>query len=123
VVANWDPHTMPIITEVAGRVKFVDMIDGVTVSRQTDELTGLSMITLLDAAERTGAGKDMRPTVKLVDEQGNDVMIAGTEMPAQYFLPGKAIVQLEDGAEVGIGDTLARIPQASGGTKDITGGL
>ena len=123
VIANWDPHTMPIITEVAGRVQFVDLIDGVTVSRQTDELTGLSMITVLDAAERTGAGKDMRPTVKLVDENGNDVMIAGTEMPAQYFLPGKAIVQLEDGAMVGIGDTLARIPQASGGTKDITGGL
>ncbi|MDO6500132.1 DNA-directed RNA polymerase subunit beta' [Photobacterium sanguinicancri] len=123
VIANWDPHTMPIITEVAGRIQFVDMIDGVTISRQTDDLTGLSMITLLDAAERTGAGKDMRPTVKLVDEQGNDVMIAGTEMPAQYFLPGKAIVQLEDGAMVGIGDTLARIPQASSGTKDITGGL
>ncbi|WP_299019486.1 DNA-directed RNA polymerase subunit beta' [uncultured Photobacterium sp.] len=123
VIANWDPHTMPIITEVAGRIQFVDLIDGVTVSRQTDELTGLSMITVLDAAERTGAGKDMRPTVKLVDENGNDVMIAGTEMPAQYFLPGKAIIQLEDGAMVGIGDTLARIPQASGGTKDITGGL
>ncbi|ELR67025.1 DNA-directed RNA polymerase beta' subunit [Photobacterium marinum] len=123
VIANWDPHTMPIITEVAGRVQFVDLIDGVTVSRQTDELTGLSMITVLDAAERTGAGKDMRPTVKLVDENGNDVMIAGTEMPAQYFLPGKAIIQLDDGAAVGIGDTLARIPQASGGTKDITGGL
>ena len=123
VVANWDPHTMPIITEVAGRVQFVDLIDGVTVSRQTDELTGLSMITVLDAAERTGAGKDMRPTIKLVDDNGNDVMIAGTEMPAQYFLPGKAIIQLEDGAMVGIGDTLARIPQASGGTKDITGGL
>ncbi|GAL07263.1 DNA-directed RNA polymerase beta' subunit [Photobacterium aphoticum] len=123
VVANWDPHTMPIITEVAGRIQFVDLIDGVTVSRQTDELTGLSMITVLDAAERTGAGKDMRPTVKLVDENGNDVMIAGTEIPAQYFLPGKAIIQLEDGAMVGIGDTLARIPQASGGTKDITGGL
>ncbi|PSU31235.1 DNA-directed RNA polymerase subunit beta' [Photobacterium lutimaris] len=123
VIANWDPHTMPIITEVAGRIQFVDLIDGVTVSRQTDELTGLSMITVLDAAERTGAGKDMRPTVKLVDENGHDVMIAGTEVPAQYFLPGKAIIQLEDGAMVGIGDTLARIPQASGGTKDITGGL
>ncbi|MGF1685376.1 DNA-directed RNA polymerase subunit beta' [Photobacterium japonica] len=123
VIANWDPHTMPIITEVAGRIQFVDLIDGVTVSRQTDELTGLSMITVLDAAERTSAGKDMRPTVKLVDENGHDVMIAGTEMPAQYFLPGKAIIQLEDGAMVGIGDTLARIPQASGGTKDITGGL
>ncbi|KDM91992.1 DNA-directed RNA polymerase subunit beta' [Photobacterium galatheae] len=122
-VANWDPHTMPIITEVAGHLQFVDLIDGVTVSRQTDELTGLSSIVILDGAERTGTGKDMRPMVKLVDDKGNDVMIPGTEMPAQYFLPGKAIVQLEDGAAVGIGDTLARIPQESGGTKDITGGL
>ncbi|MGF1871113.1 DNA-directed RNA polymerase subunit beta' [Photobacterium indicum] len=122
-VANWDPHTMPIITEVAGRVQFVDFIDGVTVSRQTDELTGLSSIVILDAAERTSAGKDMRPTVKLVDDKGNDVMIPGTEMPAQYFLPGKAIVQLEDSALVGIGDILSRIPQESGGTRDITGGL
>jgi DNA-directed RNA polymerase subunit beta' len=108
---------------VAGRVQFVDFIDGVTVSRQTDELTGLSSIIILDAAERTSAGKDMRPTVKLVDDKGNDVMIPGTEMPAQYFLPGKAIVQLEDSALVGIGDILSRIPQESGGTRDITGGL
>ncbi|WP_413113825.1 DNA-directed RNA polymerase subunit beta' [Thaumasiovibrio sp. DFM-14] len=122
-IANWDPHTMPIITEVEGRLQFVDMIDGVTVSRQTDELTGLSSVVILDAAERASAGKDMRPTIKLVDENGHDVMIPGTDMPAQYFLPGKAIVQLEDGANVGIGDTLSRIPQESGGTKDITGGL
>ncbi len=123
IVANWDPHTMPIITEVEGRIQFVEMIDGITVQRQTDELTGLSSMVLLDAAERTSAGKDMRPAVKLVDAAGNDVMIPGTDMPAQYFLPGKAIVQLEDNAMVGVGDTLARIPQESGGTKDITGGL
>ncbi|WP_281546053.1 DNA-directed RNA polymerase subunit beta' [Grimontia sp. SpTr1] len=122
-VANWDPHTMPIITEVEGRIEFVDMIDGVTVQRQTDELTGLSSMVVLDAAERTSAGKDMRPTVRLLDASGNAVMIPGTDMPAQYFLPGKAIVQLEDGANVGVGDTLSRIPQESGGTKDITGGL
>ncbi|UJF19182.1 DNA-directed RNA polymerase subunit beta' [Vibrio sp. SS-MA-C1-2] len=123
VVANWDPHTMPIITEVAGRIQFVDMVDGVTVQRQTDELTGLSSMVVLDAAERASAGKDMRPTVKLVDANGNDVMIPGTDMPAQYFLPGKALVQLEDGADVGVGDTLSRIPQEKSGTKDITGGL
>ncbi|GAM78365.1 DNA-directed RNA polymerase beta' subunit [Vibrio ishigakensis] len=99
------------------------MIDGVTVSRQTDDLTGLSSSEVTDAAARPAAGKDMRPAIKLVDEQGNDVMIPGTDMPAQYFLPGKAIVQIEDGSEVGIGDTLARIPQKSGGNKDITGGL
>ncbi|CCN35921.1 DNA-directed RNA polymerase subunit beta' [Vibrio nigripulchritudo SO65] len=122
-VANWEAHTMPIITEVAGRIQFVDMIDGVTVSRQTDDLTGLSSSEVTDAAARPSAGKDMRPAVKLIDAAGNDVMIPGTDMPAHYFLPGKAIVQLEDGAEVGVGDTLARIPQKSGGNKDITGGL
>nr|WP_276561127.1 DNA-directed RNA polymerase subunit beta' [Vibrio scophthalmi] len=123
VVANWEAHTMPIITEVAGRIQFVDMIDGVTVSRQTDDLTGLSSSEVTDPAARPAAGKDMRPAIKLVDEQGNDVMIPGTDMPAHYFLPGKAIVNIEDGAEVGIGDTLSRIPQKSSGNKDITGGL
>ncbi|MDP2575956.1 DNA-directed RNA polymerase subunit beta' [Vibrio penaeicida] len=122
-VANWEAHTMPIITEVAGRIQFVDMIDGVTVSRQTDDLTGLSSSEVTDAAARPSAGKDMRPAVKLIDAAGNDVMIPGTDMPAHYFLPGKAIVQLEDGAEVGVGDTLSRIPQKSSGNKDITGGL
>ncbi|MDF2155880.1 DNA-directed RNA polymerase subunit beta' [Vibrio sp. CAU 1672] len=122
-VANWEAHTMPIITEVAGRIQFVDMIDGVTVSRQTDDLTGLSSSEVTEAAARPAAGKDMRPAIKLVDEQGNDVTIPGTDMPAHYFLPGKAIVNIEDGAEVGVGDTLARIPQKSGGNKDITGGL
>jgi DNA-directed RNA polymerase subunit beta' len=122
-VANWEAHTMPIITEVAGRIQFVDMIDGVTVSRQTDDLTGLSSSEVTDPAARPSAGKDMRPAIKLVDEQGNDVMIPGTDMPAHYFLPGKAIVNIEDGAEVGVGDTLARIPQKSGGNRDITGGL
>ncbi|CAM3101428.1 DNA-directed RNA polymerase subunit beta' [Vibrio rarus] len=123
VVANWEAHTLPIITEVAGRIQYVDMIDGVTVARHTDDLTGLSSSEVTDAAARPAAGKDMRPAIKLVDEKGNDVMIPGTDMPAQYFLPGKAIVNIEDGAEVGVGDTLARIPQKSGGNKDITGGL
>ncbi len=78
---------------------------------------------VLDSAERTAGGKDLRPALKIVDAQGNDVLIPGTDMPAQYFLPGKAIVQLEDGVQISSGDTLARIPQESGGTKDITGGL
>ncbi|MCG3723747.1 DNA-directed RNA polymerase subunit beta' [Vibrio cincinnatiensis] len=123
VIANWEAHTLPIITEVAGRIQFVDMIDGVTVSRQTDDLTGLSSSEVTEPAARPAAGKDMRPAIKLVDEKGRDVLIPGTDMPAQYFLPGKAIVNIEDGAEVNIGDTLARIPQKSGGNKDITGGL
>ena len=111
IVATWDPHTHPIITEVAGRIQFVDLVDGVTMTRQTDELTGLSSIVVLEPGQRTTAGKDMRPMVKLVDEKGNDVKIAGTDMPAQYLLPGKAIINLEDNAEVNVGDTLARIPQ------------
>ena len=123
IIANWDPHTHPIITEVGGKVQFVELIDGVTMVRQTDELTGLSSIVITEAGQRNTAGKEMRPMVKLVDAKGNDVMIAGTEIPAQYFLPGNAIVNLEDGAEVNIGDALARIPQESSKTRDITGGL
>ena len=122
-IANWDPHTHPIITEVKGKVQFVDLVDGITMVRQTDELTGLSSIVITDAAQRNARGKEMRPALKLVDAKGGDVMIAGTEIPALYYLPGNAIVNLEDGADVGIGDALARIPQASSKTRDITGGL
>lgn len=123
VVANWDPHTHPIVTEVAGRLKFVDLIDGVTITRQTDELTGLSSIEILEVGQRTSSGKDMRPMVKLVDSKGKDVMIPGTDLPAQYPLPGKALINLEDGALVKVGDTIARIPQEGSKTRDITGGL
>ena len=122
-IANWDPHTMPVISEVAGFVKFVDIVDGLTVTRQTDELTGLSSIVVQDVGERATAGKDLRPAIKLVDDKGNDIVVPGTDVVAQYFLPSKAIVTLDDGAEVHIGDPLARIPQESVGTKDITGGL
>ena len=108
---------------MAGKVQFVELIDGVTMVRQTDDLTGLSSIVVTEAGQRSSAGKEMRPMVKLVDAKGNDVMIAGTEIPAQYFLPGNAIVNLEDGADVNIGDALARIPQESSKTRDITGGL
>ncbi|ALD15005.1 DNA-directed RNA polymerase subunit beta' [Buchnera aphidicola (Aphis glycines)] len=122
-IAKWDPHTIPVITEVNGYVRFVDMIDGQSIIRQADELTGLSSIVVLDTAERVATSKDLRPSLKIIDEKGNDVLISGTEMPAQYFLPGKAIVQLNDGVKISSGDTLARVPQESGGTKDITGGL
>lgn len=74
-VANWDPHTMPVITEVSGFIRFTDMIDGQTITRQTDELTGLSSLVVLDSAERTTGGKDLRPALKIVDAQGNDVLI------------------------------------------------
>ncbi|CUR53810.1 DNA-directed RNA polymerase subunit beta' [Serratia symbiotica] len=121
--ANWDPHTMPVISEVNGFIRFADIIDGQTITRQTDELTGLSSLVVLDSAERTGSSKDLRPALKIINSKGKDVLIPGTDIPAQYFLPGKAIVQLEDNIQIYAGDTLARIPQESGGTRDITGGL
>ena len=123
MVANWDPHTHPVITEVAGTLRFIDFVDGVTVQKQTDEVTGLSSIVVLDPKQRPSSGKDLRPMVKLVDEKGNDVNLAGTTLPANYFLPGGAIVGVNDGARVGVGDVLARIPQESSKTRDITGGL
>ncbi|XRY30671.1 MAG: DNA-directed RNA polymerase subunit beta' [Buchnera aphidicola (Tetraneura akinire)] len=123
IIAQWDPHTMPVITEVGGFVKFIDMIDGQSIIRQTDELTGLTSIIILDTSERTTTGKDLRPALKIIDSKNQNVLIPGTEVPAQYFLPGKSIVQIENFRKIFPGDTLARIPQESGGTKDITGGL
>ncbi|CAL4318094.1 DNA-directed RNA polymerase subunit beta' [Buchnera aphidicola] len=122
-IAKWDPHTMPVITEVNGYVQFIDMIDGQSITRQTDELTGLTSIIILDSAERTSIAKDLRPALKIIDSFGKDVLLPGTDMPAQYFLPGRSIVQLDNAMKISSGDTLARIPQESGGTKDITGGL
>ncbi|MDG2460946.1 MAG: DNA-directed RNA polymerase subunit beta' [Luminiphilus sp.] len=123
IVANWDPHTHPIITEVAGTVKFSGMDEGVTINRQTDEFTGLSSISVMDSAERPTAGKDIRPAVTLVDAEGKELMLAGTNVPAHYFLPFGAMVNLEDGAKVEVGDVIARIPQEGSKTRDITGGL
>jgi len=122
-VAHWDPHTHPIVTEVAGKLVFEDFIDGVTVNRQTDEITGLSAIVVIDPKQRGSQGKDLRPAIKLLDAKGKEVKIPGTEIPAHYALPGGAIVAVEDGAQVGVGDVLARIPQESSKTRDITGGL
>ena len=123
VIATWDPHTHPIVTEVAGKASFSDFIDGVTVQETTDDITGLTSLVVTDPKSRGSAGKDLRPMVKLVDEKGDPMKIAGTELDAQYFLPAGAIVSLDDSAAVGVGDVIARIPQESSKTRDITGGL
>lgn len=123
IVANWDPHSHPVITEVAGNIKFVDLVDGVTMHRQTDELTGLTSIVIADQKARSVSGKEMKPMIKLVDDNGEDLNIAGTNLVAQYFLPADAIVNFEDGAKVKVGDVIARIPQETSKTRDITGGL
>ena len=122
-VARWDPHTHPIVTEVAGRVKLVDFEEGVSVAKEVDEITGVSTLAVLDVKARTSAGKDLRPTVKLVDENGKELMFPGTEMPAAYQLPGRAVVTVQDGGETVVGDVVARIPTESSKTRDITGGL
>lgn len=123
IVANWDPHSHPVITEVAGNVKFVDLIEGITMHRQTDELTGLTSIVVTDQKARGAGGKDLKPMMKLVDDNGEDIFLAGTNLIAQYFLPADAIINFEDGAKVKVGDVLARIPQETSKTRDITGGL
>jgi len=121
VVATWDPHTHPVVTEVAGSVKFQDFVDGLTVTSQVDEVTGLSSTVVLDTKQR--GGKDLRATMKLVSGKGKEVTFANTEIPAVYTLPPGALVSLEDGARVSVGDIIARIPQESSKTRDITGGL
>jgi len=123
ILANWDPHTHPVVTEVEGKLKFEDFIDGITVAEQVDEFTGLTSIVVLDPKSRGGAGKDLRPVAKLIDDEGVEICFANTEIPAVYALPVGAIISMEDGASVSVGDVIARIPQESSKTRDITGGL
>ena len=123
LIASWDPHTHPIITEVAGKMHFVDFVEGVTVQKRVDDITGLSSVEIIDPLQRPLAGKEMRPMVKLVDENDNDINIPGSNMPAHYFLPAGSIINAADGSTVSVGGTLARIPQESSKTRDITGGL
>jgi DNA-directed RNA polymerase subunit beta' len=122
-LASWDPHTHPVVTEVAGRLTFSDFIEGVTVQRQTDEVTGLSSLIITDPKTRGVMAKDLRPMMRMVDHKGEELYFSGTDIPAVYFLPAGAIISLEDGAEVSVGDVVARIPQESSKTRDITGGL
>lgn len=122
-VANWDPHNHPIVSEVAGFIRFIDFIDGVTVIEKTDELTGLASREITDPKRRGSQAKELRPIVRIVDGKGNDLTIPNTDLPAQYLLPPRSIVNLQDGAAVGVGDVVAKIPQEASKTRDITGGL
>ncbi|MBP3984726.1 DNA-directed RNA polymerase subunit beta' [Pseudoxanthomonas helianthi] len=122
-VANWDPHNHPIVSEVAGFVRFIDFVDGVTVIEKTDELTGLASREITDPKRRGSTGKDLRPIVRIVDKDGKDLNIPGTDLPAQYLLPPRSVVTLQDGAAVGVGDVVTKVPQEASKTRDITGGL
>ncbi|MGP1716343.1 MAG: DNA-directed RNA polymerase subunit beta' [Methylophilus sp.] len=122
-LATWDPHTRPIITEYAGHVKFENVEEGVTVAKQVDEVTGLSSLVVIDPKQRAGQSKGLRPQVKLLDANGVEVKVAGTDTPVNVTFQLGCIITVKDGQEVGVGEVLARIPQESSKTRDITGGL
>jgi DNA-directed RNA polymerase subunit beta' len=123
-LATWDPHTRPIITEYAGRVKFENVEEGVTVAKQIDEVTGLSTLIVIDAKRRgSAASKGLRPQVKLIGADGKEVKVAGTDITVNIGFQVGSLITVKDGQEVNVGDVLARIPQETSKTRDITGGL
>ncbi len=123
-LASWDPHTRPIITEYAGIVRFENVEEGVTVAKQVDDVTGLSTLVVIDH-KRGGkaATKGVRPVVKLLDADGQEVKIHGSDHPVSIAFQVGSIISVVDGQQVGVGDVLARMPQESAKTRDITGGL
>jgi DNA-directed RNA polymerase subunit beta' len=124
VLATWDPHTRPIITEYAGRIKFENVEEGVTVAKQIDEVTGLSTLVVVDPKRRGSIqAKGLRPQVKLLDESGNEIKMAGSDQSVNITFQIGCIITVRDGQEVGVGEVLARIPQETSKTRDITGGL
>ena len=121
-LANWDPLTRPIITEFAGRAKFENIEEGVTVAKQLDEVTGLSTLVVIDP-KRRGSAKVVRPQVKLLDAAGNEVKIPGTDHSVTIGFQVGALIQVRDGQDLAPGEVLARIPVEGQKTRDITGGL
>ena len=122
-VASWDPYTRPIVSETSGKVKFSDIEDGVTVREQLDQLTGLSSIEIIEVADRTSAGRDMTPTIEIVDSKGKPVLVGEFKQPAVYPLPAGGLVNLVNGQKINAGEVIARMPLVASKTKDITGGL
>jgi DNA-directed RNA polymerase subunit beta' len=124
VLAAWDPHTRPIITEYAGKVRFENVEEGVTVAKQIDEVTGLSTLVVIDPKRRGVAQtKGLRPMVKLLDEEDKEVRLAGGTLPVNITFQVGSVITVRDGQQVSVGEVLARIPQESSKTRDITGGL
>ena len=124
VLATWDPHTRPIITEYAGRIRFENIEEGVTVAKQLDDVTGLSTLVVIDPKRKaSSAAKGVRPQVKLLDETGNEIKIAGTDTLVNITFQIGSIITVKDGQDVAVGDVMARIPQETSKTRDITGGL
>jgi len=122
VLANWDPLTRPIITEFAGKARFENVEEGVTVAKQLDEVTGLSTLVVIDS-KRRGVAKVIRPQVKLLDALGQEVKIPGTDHSVTIGFPVGSLIQVRDGLDLAPGEVLARIPVEGQKTRDITGGL
>jgi DNA-directed RNA polymerase subunit beta' len=124
VLAMWDATSRPIVTEYAGRVKFEHVAEGVTVAKQVDEVTGLSTLVVIDPKRRAGAAaKGVRPQVKLLDDSGDEIKLAGSELSVNITFQLGSIITVKDGQQVAVGEVLARIPQETSKTRDITGGL
>ncbi|MGA1328706.1 MAG: DNA-directed RNA polymerase subunit beta', partial [Rubrivivax sp.] len=122
ILATWDPLTRPIITEFAGRAKFENVEEGVTVAKQVDEVTGLSTLVVIDP-KRRGSTKVVRPQVKLLDAMAQEVKIPGTDHSVTIGFPIGSLIQVRDGQDLAPGEVLARIPVEGQKTRDITGGL
>jgi DNA-directed RNA polymerase subunit beta' len=122
-LATWDPHTRPIITEHGGLVRFEHIEEGVTVAKQIDDVTGLSTLVVIDPKRRAAAGKGLRPQVKLLSEAGEEIKIAGTDHPITITFQMGSLITVKDGQQVQVGEVLARVPQETSKTRDITGGL
>ncbi|CAC9969622.1 DNA-directed RNA polymerase beta' subunit (EC 2.7.7.6) [uncultured Gammaproteobacteria bacterium] len=116
-IADWDPHTHPIISEQAGRVVFVDFVEGVTVNKNTDPLTGLTFFEMIKEGERVSAAKGLKPMIKMVDEKDSETMLS------THYLPSEVKINLEDGQVITAGEVLAKISKDQSKTSDITGGL
>ena len=123
VMATWDPHTRPIISEYAGQVKFENVEEGITVSKQIDEVTGLSSLVVIEAKAKAGQSKGTRPQIKLLDNKGEEVKLHSSDNSVNVTFQLGYIITVADNQDVKVGDVLARIPQESSKTRDITGGL
>ena len=122
-VASWDPYTRPIVSEASGKVRFIDIEPGITVTEQVDDLTGLSSMEIIEVADRPSAGRDMTPTIEIVDSKKNPVLIGEFKQPAIYTLPAGGLINLANGQKISAGEVIARMPLVASKTKDITGGL
>lgn len=123
IMAQWDPHTRPIISEYAGKVKFENVEEGVTVQKKIDDVTGLSTLEVIDAKQKVGSSKGTRPQIRLINEKNEEVKLINSDSPVNVTFQKGYIITVNDNQDVAVGDVLARIPQEASKTRDITGGL